>query len=781
MADFGLRYLLVRGAFWYLDKPTETSFAMKVPALADRLQELSLEQRLYTLKELPAHLASIGDRQRFARLVTDFEFTQAKLNEFGPDPVIQDYDLLTEDNTGRHENSSLLQLLLQTLRLSAHILAGDASQLPGQLWGRLAGEQDVSGLDQLMLSIQDHAQRPWLQPIKTHLARPTGALIGTLQGQHSREIVSIAISEDCRLAASASHGVVVVWDLQTRSMKFTISCAPVGLAFAHHSEWLVIATWDLIVVWEMRTGTEIRRLGPHSLWIVRLAVTPNGGIALAADDQALKTWQLEKGNQLYREISTWGHMGIAIAPAGNRAVSAFNKKLDVWDLPSGSKISTYTGHSDRVLDVAITPDGLNAISASQDETLQLWSLTSGTEVLQFTGHTDYVTAVVVTSDGLTAVSGSADQTAKVWDIRTGSMICTLTGHTSGLTAVAVSLDGKYLLTGSYDGALKLWDLAAATSVRTSDAQQSSSDLRKRVFKDLQAHIEGQIQFMDPVGHVDTITAILPLSDGRRAISLAKGGDLVVWDIEAARENTHVRLGKPFLRSVALSPQDEFIVYEQDNGLAIQRLPVGEEIFRIKGNSGKMNSLSVSDDGKLAIAGSDDHLVTIWDLAERKMIRELRGHADAVNGVSLVPGTQLAVSGAWDTTVKVWNIVDGTNSTLVGHSDAVTAVAVTPDARKVLSSSLDHSIRIWDLQTLTAVAVLKGHLAPVQHVFVFADGKHAVSVSKNGQLIVWRLPTGERETQFTVDAPLTSCSATPKGEVVLAGDEDGGVHFFRLQE
>jgi len=39
---------------------------------------------------------------------------------------------------------------------------------------------------------------------------------------------------------------------------------------------------------------------------------------------------------------------------------------------------------------------------------------------------------------------------------------------------------------------------------------------------------------------------------------------------------------------------------------------------------------------------------------------------------------------------------------------------------------------------------------VQHVSVAADGMRAVSVSKNGQLVVWHLPTGECEIRFTVD-------------------------------
>jgi WD40 repeat protein len=78
-------------------------------------------------------------------------------------------------------------------------------------------------------------------------------------------------------------------------------------------------------------------------------------------------------------------LGLAVTPDGRRAVSASDDwTLKVWDLESGREVKTLQGHSDRVFGVAVTTDGRRAVSASDDKTLKVWDLESGTEVAAFT-------------------------------------------------------------------------------------------------------------------------------------------------------------------------------------------------------------------------------------------------------------------------------------------------------------------------------------------------------------------------------------------------------------
>ena len=116
--------------------------------------------------------------------------------------------------------------------------------------------------------------------------------------------------------------------------------------------------------------------------------------------------------------------------------------------------------------MAVTPDGKQAVSASDDQTLKVWDLASGRELRTLAGHSSFVSAVTVAPDGKQAVSASWDNTLKVWDLASGRETRTLTGHTEWVNALAVTPDGKHAASACRDHTLKVWDLATGTAVAT---------------------------------------------------------------------------------------------------------------------------------------------------------------------------------------------------------------------------------------------------------------------------------------------------------------------------
>ena len=55
----------------------------------------------------------------------------------------------------------------------------------------------------------------------------------------------------------------------------------------------------------------------------------------------------------------------------------------LWDLDSGQSLHTLEGHTNGVRHVAITVDGVRAVSASEDNTLRVWDLDSRTCIASF--------------------------------------------------------------------------------------------------------------------------------------------------------------------------------------------------------------------------------------------------------------------------------------------------------------------------------------------------------------------------------------------------------------
>jgi hypothetical protein len=96
---------------------------------------------------------------KYFKLLSDFEFLTQKIEhpEFGVQALIEDYDLIdapeaTTDPEYDPENIKTLKRIQGALRLSAHILAKDKTQLAEQLLGRLLPLPPV-------ISRQTHSQQ----------------------------------------------------------------------------------------------------------------------------------------------------------------------------------------------------------------------------------------------------------------------------------------------------------------------------------------------------------------------------------------------------------------------------------------------------------------------------------------------------------------------------------------------------------------------------------------------------------------------------------------------
>jgi cell division cycle 20-like protein 1 (cofactor of APC complex) len=64
----------------------------------------------------------------------------------------------------------------------------------------------------------------------------------------------------------------------------------------------------------------------------------------------------------------------------NEVVSTHGYSLNqviVWRYPSMQKIATLTGHSLRVLYLAMSPDGQSIVTGAGDETLRFWNVFPG--------------------------------------------------------------------------------------------------------------------------------------------------------------------------------------------------------------------------------------------------------------------------------------------------------------------------------------------------------------------------------------------------------------------
>jgi serine/threonine protein kinase len=293
------------------------------------------------------------------------------------------------------------------------------------------------------------------------------------------------------------------------------------------------------------------------------------------------------------------------------------------------------------------------------------------------------------------------------------------------------------------------------------------------------------------GHHNAIGAIDFLDD-QRAVTCGEDGALHVWDVakgEHLRRLGDVQPVRFYALAVArLSNQVSVLVAGEERSIRIINATDGrtEDRLQATDHSGPIRCLAASADGKTVISGDEKGTLIIWDLRNRRADRVIEAHTDQVRAVAICPDPRkrLAVSGSWDRTVKLWDL-SGTSplDTFQGHGGSVEGVAISragdlagsastdgtvrlwdvpgrralglpaasgrseswplcvalaPDGAQVLSGGTDGVVRLWRVDDRSEVKTFRGHAASVTRVAFLAGGRRAVSCGEDGGVGVWDL-------------------------------------------
>ncbi len=436
---------------------------------------------------------------------------------------------------------------------------------------------------------------------------------------------------------------------------------------------------------------------------------------------------------------------VAITPDGRRAVSAsWDHTIKVWDLETGREVRTLQGHSSAVRGVALTPDGRRAVSASWDQTLKVWDLETGRELCTLKGHHSSVLAVAVSSDGQRAVSASWDQTLKVWDLETGRELQTLRGHSDSVRAVALTPNGRIAVSGSSDNTLKVWDLENGQELRTFQ------------------------------GHSNAVLGVDVSPDGCRAVSAGWDNTVKIWDLENGRELYSLEGHSSSVLDVAVSPDARHAVSaSSDKTLKLWNIESGRELRTMEGHSSSVLAVSMSPDGQRAVSASWDRTLKVWKLDTQREMRTSRGHSSSVLALAVSPLARRAVSASSDSTMKVWDLDTGRElTTLCGHTDRVNGVAIDSDGHLLVSASWDKTLKVWDLDTAQELRTLEGHRSSIYGVALSANGRRIISASEDDTLKVWDCETGrEVHTLSGHSDSINGVAISPDGRIAVSASSD----------
>jgi WD40 repeat protein len=195
----------------------------------------------------------------------------------------------------------------------------------------------------------------------------------------------------------------------------------------------------------------------------------------------------------------------------------------------------------------------------------------------------------------------------------------------------------------------------------------------------------------------------------------------------------------------------------------------------KGHTEAIYSTAFNKDGSLAVTGSFDKSVRLWDPATGKQVREFsgpNGHQGLVLSVAFNPTGDQVASGGSDNTAKVWDVPQSTPVRELTQSAAVTAVAVSPDGKTVAGASRDGSIKLWPADG-KPVVTLAGHPGGANGVAFSPNGQVLATCGADGTLRLWNPADGKPVGVIGAHgSAVTGVAVSPNNNQVYTIGEDG---------
>ena len=452
---------------------------------------------------------------------------------------------------------------------------------------------------------------------------------------------------------------------------------------------------------------------------------------------------------------------IRLAASGTRGGT-----VRLWDVRTGRLLRTFAGHRDEVISLAVSADGGRILSGSKDHTARLWDTRTGelTERFDCAGE---VTGVAFAPDGRHGATAAVEDVVRVWDLRTGEAVAGFIGHgRSWIFDVVFSPDGTRCASSGYPNLTGVWDAATGRSLVhlggdanlmcaafSPDGGQilaggdTPPGQKYATLALWDAQTGRRIRTFE--GHAGRVTAVRLAPDGRRAVSAADSGAVIVWDTETgAPIRTLTGDGGP-LEHVALSADGEFALSGGAGPDGVMKL------WDLQGDRGvpamraprSVDHVCPSADGRLVLSAGRSGGVDLWDVAT--------GRGRGVSGGHEVFGAALSPDGRFAATVVIERehddakvlLHDLRSSTTAGGPPvevccyvSVESVAFSPDGRLLLTASGD-VIRVFRTADLGEYRRFTSPRVLLRSVTCSADGRYVVACTEGGAAMRWDLETG----------------------------------------
>ncbi len=228
------------------------------------------------------------------------------------------------------------------------------------------------------------------------------------------------------------------------------------------------------------------------------------------------------------------------------------------------------------------------------------------------------------------------------------------------------------------------------------------------------------------------------TDGQTLVSAGTDNTVRVWNMP---DGVQRAVFQGYVKSMALSPDDQSVAFSTSDGLVIQRdLATGDVTLLLEAKGGSIAQLDVTTDLTLRIGALNSSIERVTYSAD---------------------GTRLAF--VLNNTIVVWTFADETSVILSNHSDLVTDIALSPDGLRLLSTGFDHTVRLWNLDTQDEVTLSDQSF---DYCVAFSpDGSLAAAGGSDG-IRLWDVTTYQMVNKLPGEVGNGRLSFSPDGRMLV---------------
>lgn len=309
--------------------------------------------------------------------------------------------------------------------------------------------------------------------------------------------------------------------------------------------------------------------------------------------------------------------------------------------------------------VALSPDGQQLATVSEDTVLRVWNITPRRLVHALRGHTHDIFAVDWSPDGARVLTASGDGTARLWDAGTGACVFRATFPSApGATSVCFSRDGARFATGTLGSLVHVWDAATGALIETFTGH--TAPVYAVVFSPDGTRVAS--------GALDNTVRIHRIGTGCAGVEALTG--LLTTTAAAARAAASAA-------AAATPGHPRPLAQPQQQGTTV----LSEHTDYVLSLSWPAGPLFVDDGLKPAVAESPAAPPQAHESPHGERAEPEAGH--------------LLLSASKDGTVVVWDTRTGRPAVrLAAHGNAVLSVATAQVGGRIATGSADYSARVW---------------------------------------------------------------------------------------